>query len=138
MSKSDVPYLAIFKHFRWDMVIAKTVYRVGIRETVPIDKLSSYFVIFIINEQNIARHEKVTEQVREFEKICSSLFIYLSSNDMSIREKYVTELWIIITFLKVDPARNSPTHFWKQALNKCHTVIVYFVQLKSDASLPHL
>ena len=74
------------------MVIAKTVYRVGIRETVPIDKLSSYFVIFIINEQNIARHEKVTEQVREFEKICSSLFIYLSSNDMSIREKYVTEL----------------------------------------------
>ena len=138
MSKSDVLYLAIFEYFLWDMAIAKTVYRVRIRETVPVDKLSSYFGIFIINEQNIARHEKVTEQVREFEKICSSLFLYLSSNDMSIREKYVTELWIIITLLKVDPARNLPTHFWKHTLNKCHTVIVYFVQLKSDASLPHL
>ena len=81
MSKSDVLYLAIFEYFRWDMAIAKTVYRVRIRETVPVDKLSSYFGIFIINEQNIAQHVTVTEQVRGFEKTRQdkTRFILLSS-----------------------------------------------------------
>ena len=119
MSKSDVLYLAIFEYFLWDMAIAKTVYRVRIRETVPVDKLSSYFGIFIINEQNIARHATVTEQVRGFEKISSCLSLCLSPNDTSIREKYVAELWIVILFWKLIRLEIRRRTFESRHLNKC-------------------
>lgn len=50
--KSGVLYLAIFKYFRWDMAIGKTVYWVGNRETVPVDKLSSYLEFLLLVELN--------------------------------------------------------------------------------------